>query len=107
MTMEAIPLATANDEEQAAGLSASDADSDVPEQPRSEVDKLLPPHLLPLEEERWAVWRAFALRGAGFPAAQVLKLSSPSCAAAADRLVVAEMELARTLAALLEVLRNV
>ena len=103
MTMEAIPVATANEEEQAAGLSASGAVRDASEQQPS--NELLPPHLLPLEG-RWAVWRAFALRGAGFPAAQVLKLSSPSCAAAADRLVVAELELERARAALLELLRS-
>src|ERR1044072_7702536 len=103
MTMEAMPVATANEEEQAAGLSASGAVRDASEQQPS--NELLPPHLLPLAG-RWAVWRGLAPEGAGLPAAQVLKLSSPSCAAAADRLVVAELELERARAALLELLRS-
>lgn len=39
---------------------------------------------------QWAVWRWVCLRGAGFPAATVLDLSSPESAAAADALGDAE-----------------
>lgn len=52
----------------------------------------LAPHLLPLEEGQWAVWRLTGLRGAGFPAAEVLKLAAPELAAAADALTGAEVE---------------
>jgi hypothetical protein len=40
--------------------------------------------------ESWAVWRCVGLRGAGFPAAQVLRLSAPETARAADRVIQAE-----------------
>ncbi len=46
----------------------------------------LPKHLSRLPGGPWAVWRWVALRGAGFPARQVLELASPECAAAADQL---------------------
>ena len=36
------------------------------------------------------MWRCVALRGAGFPVSQVLRLSSPECGAAADKLAAAE-----------------
>jgi len=54
-------------------------------------------HLLALPGGEWALWRCVALRGAGFPASHVLRLSSARCAAAADRLLDAERdaELAR------------
>jgi hypothetical protein len=52
----------------------------------------LPEHLVALPGGEWALWRSLCLRGAGFPAAQVLKLSSPECAAAADQLLDAEDE---------------
>ncbi|MET0649243.1 MAG: lantibiotic dehydratase [Pyrinomonadaceae bacterium] len=55
----------------------------------------LAPHLLPLEEGQWAVWRLTGLRGAGFPASMVLRLAAPECAAAADRLAEAEAEAER------------
>lgn len=41
-------------------------------------------HLIQLPGGPWGLWRWGALRGAGFPANEVLKLSSPECAAAAD-----------------------
>ena len=44
----------------------------------------LPAHLFKLPGGDWAVWRWMALRGAGFPASEVLKLAAPECAAAAD-----------------------
>ena len=62
----------------------------------------LPKHLLRLPGGPWAVWRWVALRGAGFPAAQVLKLASPECAAAADHLLQFEEEARETKHAALE-----
>src|SRR5436190_14151458 len=53
----------------------------------------LPPHLFKLPGRDWAVWRWMALRGAGFPASEVLKLAAPECAAAADALFEVEAEL--------------
>ncbi|HYP25639.1 MAG TPA: lantibiotic dehydratase, partial [Blastocatellia bacterium] len=47
----------------------------------------LPEHLIALPGSRWALWRWAALRGAGFPAGEIFKLSSPECAAGADRLI--------------------
>ena len=57
---------------------------------KGEGARKLPSHLIALPGSRWALWRWVALRGAGFPASQVLKLSAPECAAAADRLIEAE-----------------
>lgn len=50
----------------------------------------LPAHLARLAAEQWALWRYVELRSAGFPAALILKLSSPKCAAAANRVLQAE-----------------
>lgn len=50
----------------------------------------LPDHLIPLPGGPWVLWRLIGLRGAGFPAAQVLALAAAECAAAADRLLLAE-----------------
>ena len=44
------------------------------------------PHLTAMPNERWGVWRSMALRGAGFPAAQVLKLAIPNAAAIENQL---------------------
>lgn len=52
----------------------------------------LPEHLVALPG-RWSVWRTACLRSAGFPAAQVLKLSSPACRDAAEKVSAAEAEL--------------
>lgn len=53
----------------------------------------LPAHLVRLPSSReWALWRWTAVRGAGFPAALVLKLSQPESAAAAERLFQVEEE---------------
>jgi hypothetical protein len=53
----------------------------------------LAPHLVRLPStNEWALWRWAALRGAGFPAALVCKLSQTGCAAAADRIFQAEEE---------------
>ncbi|MFD3756230.1 lantibiotic dehydratase [Streptomyces sp. NPDC058622] len=46
-------------------------------------------HLLPLPGGDWDVWRLLGVRGAGFPAARVLRLAAPGTAAAADRLSLA------------------
>ncbi|MEV4918409.1 lantibiotic dehydratase [Streptomyces tirandamycinicus] len=46
-------------------------------------------HLLPLPGGDWNVWRLLGVRGAGFPAARVLRLAAPGAAAAADRLALA------------------
>ncbi|WP_437806163.1 lantibiotic dehydratase [Sorangium sp. So ce1078] len=53
----------------------------------------VPHHLVPLSEG-WALWRWVCVRGAGFPAGQVLSLAMPECAAAADELLAREAELA-------------
>src|SRR5689334_21251182 len=69
----------------------------------------LPDHLVPLPggtAGRWALWRTFAVRGAGFPAAEVLPLGDAACAAAADRLVAAEDEAEGRREAALEALRG-
>jgi hypothetical protein len=44
-----------------------------------------PAHLVPLGETGWHLWRHVVVRGTGFPARQVLRLSDPALAAAADR----------------------
>jgi hypothetical protein len=62
----------------------------------------LPAHLLPLPGEKWALWRCSGLRGAGFSASGVLRLSAPDCAAVADRLLDAEDELREAHKAALE-----
>jgi hypothetical protein len=56
---------------------------------------VLSDHLVLLPGEtagRWALWRTCCLRGAGFPASQILKLADAECAATADRLNAAEDE---------------
>ena len=50
-------------------------------------------HLLLLEEGEWAMWKLCALRGTGFPAAEVLKLATPQFATAVDDYFEAEREL--------------
>lgn len=69
----------------------------------------LPSHLTPLPDEsfgRWALWRTLCVRGAGFPAADVLKIADPECAAAADRLTAVEEETESLRQAALEALRG-
>ncbi|HEX8128484.1 MAG TPA: lantibiotic dehydratase [Pyrinomonadaceae bacterium] len=87
-----------NDNKLAAAGLATVADLSATEQ----VESNLPPHLMPLAGGEWAVWRTFALRGAGFPANGVLRLSASECAAAADAVVEAEAELRRAGTAALE-----
>jgi hypothetical protein len=53
-------------------------------------DVAMPDHLIKLPGGQWGLWRCAALRGAGFPAAQVLTLSNADCAAVADQLLDAE-----------------
>lgn len=55
----------------------------------------LPPHLVSLVPSQWAVWRWFVLRGAGFPADLVGRLTQPLCASAADDAIQAEIETER------------
>jgi hypothetical protein len=52
----------------------------------------LPPHLIPLFGGQWALWRTVGVRAAGFPANGVLRLSCSECAAAVDRMIVAQEE---------------
>jgi Lantibiotic dehydratase, N terminus len=49
-----------------------------------------PRHLAPLPGGQWALWRWVALRGAGFPAEQVLQLADLECGRAARQLLDAE-----------------
>lgn len=69
----------------------------------------LPQHLTLLSDEtlgRWALWRTFCVRGAGFPAAQVLRIADADCAAAADRLNAVEDDAEALRQAALEALRG-
>jgi hypothetical protein len=52
-----------------------------------------PAHLFQLSQREWALWRWVCLRGAGFPADGVLRLSAPAAAAAADLLLSIEARL--------------
>jgi hypothetical protein len=52
-----------------------------------------PAHRVPLAGG-WTAWKWALLRAAGFPAEQVLRLAAPGVAAAADRLLAREAELA-------------
>jgi hypothetical protein len=59
--------------------------------PRLKEHAVLPGHLVSFSKrQEWALWRTICLRGAGFPAAKVLKLAAPESAAAADQLLDAE-----------------
>jgi tetratricopeptide (TPR) repeat protein len=60
---------------------------------RAAGDSELPDHIVGLPDA-WGLWRWLVLRSAGFPAEQVLSLSSSACAVAADQLLQA-MEMAR------------
>src|SRR6185503_9096391 len=75
-----------------------------PTRERSESN--LASHLWPLGDGRWALWRTLAVRGAGFPAADVLTLGDPMCGVAADNVIEAEAELQRTRALILESLKR-
>src|ERR1044072_8702373 len=57
-------------------------------QPAREVTLDLPDHQVALTPAMpWAVWRWVCLRGAGFPATDLLQLASEECAAAADSMI--------------------
>lgn len=73
---------------------------------REEHQAQLPPHLLPLAGGEWALWRCAVLRGAGFPSTDVLKLSAPETAFAADNLLAAEHEARQLQERAVESLRN-
>lgn len=47
-------------------------------------------HVITIDNGKWALWRWVCLRGAGFPADDVLKLSNPAAAGAADKFLDAE-----------------
>ncbi|MEK6278953.1 MAG: lantibiotic dehydratase [Acidobacteriota bacterium] len=47
-------------------------------------------HVITIDNGKWAVWRWVCLRGAGFPVEEVLKLSNPAAATAADKILEAE-----------------
>jgi hypothetical protein len=51
-------------------------------------------HRIALPGGAWMLWRTAVLRGAGLPATTVLSLAAPALAAAADRLLAAEAEVA-------------
>jgi hypothetical protein len=72
-------------------------------------EETLPDHLVLLPGEtagRWGLWRTLSVRGAGFPAAGVLRLADAGCTAAADRLAVVEGEAETLRQAALEALRG-
>jgi hypothetical protein len=71
--------------------------------------RTLPDHLLLLPDQsmgKWGLWRTACVRGAGFPASEILRVADASCAAAADHLAQVEVEPARLRAAALEALRG-
>ncbi|MGZ3461783.1 MAG: lantibiotic dehydratase, partial [Archangium sp.] len=47
------------------------------------MSKNVPGHLIPLANG-WSLWKDFCVRGAGFPASDVLRLASPELASAVD-----------------------
>jgi hypothetical protein len=47
-------------------------------------------HVINIDNGKWALWRWVCLRGAGFPVEEVLKLSNPAAATAADKILEAE-----------------
>lgn len=54
-----------------------------------------PKHLTHPSSLGWSFWRDFAVRGAGFPAHDVLRLADPELAVLADRLVRVELDVAQ------------
>jgi 2,3-diaminopropionate biosynthesis protein SbnB len=66
----------------------------------------LPDHLLQLPDSDWALWRCAAVRGAGFPSADVLKLRSAESTLAADQLIAAENDARRLQQVAVESLRT-
>lgn len=49
--------------------------------------KTLPHHVMRLPGGPWVIWRSLVLRGAGFPAREVLRLAAPSCAEHSERVI--------------------
>ncbi|HET6980481.1 MAG TPA: lantibiotic dehydratase [Pyrinomonadaceae bacterium] len=47
-------------------------------------------HVISIDNGKWTMWRWVCLRGAGFPVEQVIKLSNPDAASAADKILEAE-----------------
>ena len=65
----------------------------------------LPEHLIGFSDE-WGAWRQVGLRGAGYPASEVLRLSAPDCAVAADNVIHAELKSEEAQSTALSVVRN-
>jgi hypothetical protein len=61
-----------------------------PAVPNGRAEPNLRDHLVVFPGGQWSLWRTACLRGAGFPAADVLRLSTPDCAAGADQVLTAE-----------------
>ncbi len=61
------------------------------EQPKVDQTTLLsislPPHLIAMGNEPWALWKLLAVRATGFPILELLKLAMPACATAADYVI--------------------
>ena len=57
--------------------------SPLPPMTPETAEAALPKHLARLPGGQWALWRWVALRGAGFPAAQILRLAEIDCGRAA------------------------
>lgn len=72
----------------------------------SQEKQVLAEHLVPLDVGAWALWRWIGLRGAGFPATDVLKLAAPECGAAADVLLSAEVKVQQSRERLLELVNH-
>ena len=68
----------------------SGALNDLSPVPAVMLQPSLPKHLARLPGGQWALWRWVALRGAGFPAAQIHQLAEPECGRAARQLIEAE-----------------
>ncbi len=74
----------------------------MPATRKEHVGEQLPDHLIGVSGYEWAFWKTIGLRGAGFPASQVSKLSAPSAAAAADQVSKAQEGLERVKSRALE-----
>jgi hypothetical protein len=74
--------------------------------PSTRMQSDLPPHLVAFRNGQWALWRTMALRGAGFPAVEVFKLSASETASIADRLIEVEAELLAGRSAIIESLKS-
>ncbi|MEV4629635.1 lantibiotic dehydratase [Micromonospora sp. NPDC049523] len=61
--------------------------ADLDEAPAGERLTEAAPHLTPLVDGEWALWRSVCLRGTGFPFDLLDELASPALAASADQLI--------------------